>query len=229
MHPGEGDLEEKPAEALEKGLELFSKEFWDSGSLHHVRGEGASLGAMFHWSHGCLTWWQGGIMKLAQSGIFFDGNTAWDFSKPWLLSLRSIEEEKLGRMPNKLLCQSSCSFKAKSLHLFRMTSFQLHAQCFATLPSQAVTESTMWKIDSEIYYLSQGPYVFYFKRGCTLNYRNKFANDKIFSNTGNISGDRNFLDINLYLFARVAVTNYHKPGGLPQQKCMFHRCEDQSL
>lgn len=55
MHPREEDLEEKPAEALEKGLELFSKEFWDSGSLHHVRGEGASLGDMFHWSHGCLT------------------------------------------------------------------------------------------------------------------------------------------------------------------------------
>lgn len=87
--PGEGDLEEKPAEALEKGLELFSKEFWDSRSLHHVRGEGASLGDMFHWSHGSLTLWQ--IMKLAQSRIFFDGNTAWDFSKSWLLSLRSIE------------------------------------------------------------------------------------------------------------------------------------------
>ena len=80
----------------------------------------------------------------------------------------------------------------------------------------------MWKIHSPKYVtFPKGPYVFYFKRGCNLNERNKFSNDGISSNSRNIFGDRDFLDINLYYFPRVAVTNYCKLGGLQPQKFIF--------
>ena len=44
-----------------------------------------------------------GILKLVWRGIFLDGNIAWDFSKSWLLSLRTIEI-----MNRWAKCQTSC-------------------------------------------------------------------------------------------------------------------------
>lgn len=52
LHPREGDLEEKPAEALERAWSYLAR---NSGILYHVREEDANLGDMFCWSHGCLT------------------------------------------------------------------------------------------------------------------------------------------------------------------------------
>lgn len=83
----------------------------DSGILvlHHGLGrKGASSKAMFHWPHGALSYGKGYTeisveRKLVWRGIFLDGNTAWEFSKSWLLSLRTID-----KMNPWAKCQRSC-------------------------------------------------------------------------------------------------------------------------
>lgn len=138
IHPRE--CREEGCVGLGKGLAgHLGKEFWDSGHCFMAwKGKMLVVRACVLWPYDALSCWQGAYWN-QQSEIVLDGNTARDFSKSWLLSLRTTEIMKNHWAKCQTSFSANWSFRANPLHLFRMTSFQVpsaflqirtfHSQC----------------------------------------------------------------------------------------------------
>lgn len=81
---------------------------WNSGILGACvmvwKGKVLVLGTFFIGLMDALCHGKGHILNLDQNGVFLDGNSTWDFSKSWLLSLGTIKIIK----NNWDRCQTSC-------------------------------------------------------------------------------------------------------------------------
>ena len=219
----------------------------NSGHLHHgLGGAGTNSKDMSHWlqgclegkwsevkvadslpaepqgkPQGCLIFRQRAWLKLVQSGMFLHGRIAWDFSKSWLLSLRIIEIMRNHQAKCQISSFTSQAGLFEPIPFTSLESLPSKYSGFSVHPSYPSLEDIMWKIHPLKYgTFPKGPYKFCFKRSCNLNQRNKFANGGL-SNSSNVFGDRNFLDVNLCLPPRAAIMHYHKLGSFQQQKLIF--------